>query len=499
MAFGFMELLMVLLTSGGGGNDLLDYMPSEAYWKAKGVEMTAERMAAELATAPPADLSKLVRDLGAADFALREAAMRKLRAAGPAAVPALERAAESEDPEVKMRARQLLQRAVAAGGQAKAVRKLMAIRALGELKAPQALPALRPLVAAAEPFVADYARQAIAAIEGKPYQRPAATKEELWKDLCLLPAECAIVAQMTMPGGRPIDFAAALDGIASRLPPGRDPAQMVEQLAQMLTMAAERVGNVRLHGVTLGVTGDVGDDAGYVVVIGRGVYDPAAAKATIQQIGGGTATQVEGVDVLSPEREVMLVPCSTRRFVLMAGDRDVPKPIGALVAALRRDSDKPQLDPQMQALLKGVDTASPTWAAVRMTDHYRQVPLFAPFDTIVVTSKAADAGTMALTIVARGKDAEAVGLAVDEFNAGLEKAKAGAQQAMAQMPAVKPMVDLMNSIRVQAEGATVTVTGKLEGQAGTLMMPLFMFAGVRAAPVARPAPVEVQPARPMPK
>jgi len=165
MAFGFIEILLALLTGGGGGNDLLDYMPTAAYWKAKGVEITAERMAAELATEEPADAAKLVRDLGADDFATREAAMKKLRAMGPAAAPALEQAADNDDPEVKMRARQLLQKVAATGGaQAKAVRRLMAVRALGKLKRPEGLAALRPLLASKEPFVADYARQAIAAV-----------------------------------------------------------------------------------------------------------------------------------------------------------------------------------------------------------------------------------------------------------------------------------------------------------------------------------------------
>lgn len=46
----------------------------------------------------------LVRDLGAADYAVRERASRRLRQSGPGALPALARAAASEDPEVRFRA-----------------------------------------------------------------------------------------------------------------------------------------------------------------------------------------------------------------------------------------------------------------------------------------------------------------------------------------------------------------------------------------------------------
>jgi hypothetical protein len=30
--------IVLLITGGGGGNDLLDYLATEAYWKAKGVK-----------------------------------------------------------------------------------------------------------------------------------------------------------------------------------------------------------------------------------------------------------------------------------------------------------------------------------------------------------------------------------------------------------------------------------------------------------------------------
>ncbi|GIW71691.1 MAG: hypothetical protein KatS3mg102_1233 [Planctomycetota bacterium] len=49
-----------------------------------------------------------IRDLGAADFHVREEATRALAAAGPEAIPALERAAQSPDPEVRWRAAEAL-------------------------------------------------------------------------------------------------------------------------------------------------------------------------------------------------------------------------------------------------------------------------------------------------------------------------------------------------------------------------------------------------------
>jgi hypothetical protein len=52
--------------------------------------------------------NQLVRQLGSSKFEEREAAMRALRALGEQAIPALKRAAGSNDPEVRRRATQLL-------------------------------------------------------------------------------------------------------------------------------------------------------------------------------------------------------------------------------------------------------------------------------------------------------------------------------------------------------------------------------------------------------
>ncbi len=54
------------------------------------------------------DVDSLIEQLGAADFQAREAATEKLIALGPKAVPALEKALLSDDPEVNWRAQQAL-------------------------------------------------------------------------------------------------------------------------------------------------------------------------------------------------------------------------------------------------------------------------------------------------------------------------------------------------------------------------------------------------------
>jgi hypothetical protein len=490
MHFGMMEMVFVLLSGGGMGNDLLDYLPTDAYWKAKGVTVSVERLVAELSPAEPVDTAALIRDLGADKHETREAAMQKLRALGPVALPALKKAAEADDPEVKTRARELLE-GLAGGTQAMAVRRLMAIRSLGELKKPEALPALRALLEAKEPFAADYARQAIAAIEGKPYERPQATKEMMGRDLCLLPAKCGAVAQMRMPGGQNMTFDKLLQSAATMLPPGQDAGKMLDELTQGICAVAERVGNIRLDAITLGVADDVGNKTGFVVVVARGLYDAQAVKAAFAQ-QNIASSKVEGVEVFSAVR-MWLIPCSNDRFIFAAGPSQEQLPVKDLVAALQANPEKPAFGAKMADLIKATDTSAMGWAAVVIGDTYRQASFLAPFETIAATTKKADDGGQGLTLVAVGKDAEAIKQAVAEVEKGIKEGSAELKQEAGRMAFMKPIADFMDSIRIENAGVKVTLTATMKGGTPMLVMPAMLFLGprgkeVRVAPAVAPAP-----------
>ncbi|MBM4042200.1 MAG: HEAT repeat domain-containing protein [Planctomycetes bacterium] len=500
MGFGMMEMLMLLLSGGGWGNDLLDYLPTSAYWRAKGVEVSVERMTAELAVAEPADLAQLIRDLGADRHATREAASAKLRALGPVAIPALKKAAESDDPEVRTRAKELLE-GLSGGAQANAIRRLMAIRTLGELKKPEALAALRPLLEAKEPFVADYAARAIATIEGRAHERAAASREMLWRDLCLLPANCGIVAQLRMPGGQTTPFEEALKAIVPVLPGDQDLGKAVGELTKGISAVAERVGNLRFEGITLGVADNVGNNAGFIVAVARGRYDAAAVKAAFTQLKLN-ATRVEGMDAFSPERDVRFIPCSDDRFIFAAGPSHEHVPLKELAAALQANGDKPALPAKMLDLIKGIEPDAPVWAAAVMSDAYRQASFLAPYDTITAVGKNAEGGVMALTVVAAGKDPEAVKASVAEVQKGVKQGLDQIQQHAAgpEMAFTKPIIELMQSIRVQAEGAKATLTAKLKGQGAAFLMPMMMLWGVRSGAHRVPPPqIEPMPAVPEPQ
>jgi hypothetical protein len=498
VAGGFAEVLFLVLIAGGGGNELLDYLPANAYWKAKGVPVTAERLLDELRAPAPPDVAALVRDLGAERHQTREEATRKLQALGAAAAPALRKAADSDDPEVRTRAGEILKALQGGGPQAQFVRRLMAIRTLGELRKPDALPALRPLLESKELFVADYARRAIAAIEGKPTAQPRVAKETLQTlqaDLCLLPASCAIVAQCTaMPGG-PVDFEKMIKETMAATVDLPAPPNLIEEVTKGIITAAEKVGNVRLDHATIGVAGDVGPQKGFIVVIARGLYDAEAAKAALKE-QGVTSEDLDGITVFSPAKESKLIPCSNDRFVLAAGPGPDDIPTKELAAAIKANRNEPAFHAKLAEMIKGIELGSPMWMAVRMTDAYRQGPVLAPFESAVLTSQRNQEGALAARLVAQGKDAAAVKAAADEIEKGLQQAKAEFARDAGRRPFVKPMAEIIESIRLTNEGERLVLTGAMKEPSQAVAF-VFVFlirvrGGTGVGPPPRPAPGPVE-------
>ena len=91
--------------------------------------------------------------------------------------------------------------------------------------------ALKPLTAAKEPFVAEYAKRAIANIEGKPYTRYAPTQETWEKDLWSLPKGMKMVVQMTMPPTGTLDWEKAL----AAFKPGPEDWSVLELMSHVVS------------------------------------------------------------------------------------------------------------------------------------------------------------------------------------------------------------------------------------------------------------------------
>ncbi|MDP6523952.1 MAG: HEAT repeat domain-containing protein [Kiritimatiellia bacterium] len=485
MAMGIMPLLMALMMSQNMGGDLLDYIPSADYWHYKDVEVTEVAMLMELGGGEEGDAAKLVQQLGSSKYKTREAATAQLRKMGARALPALREAAASNDVEVSSRARELIKNMPGESGKSGEVRRLMAIRTLGELKSEKALPALQQFADSKELFVADYAMAAVSDIKKGSHERPGISREWLERDLACLPAACALVAQSTVGKTRPESAGGWLNEMDRTMTTfsaqmGGTPPNFRAEVVKGFLGVVEKIGNVRLQSITVGVDGAIGDQKGFMLMIARGAFDSAAVKKWMLQ-SGMHATTRNGIEFFSPEDEVLFSLVSNDTLVFIAGANPAELPGAEVVRALTTKSPRMQLKKKVAELVSKVDRNSATWAIASITDSYRQVPFTEPFDTATLTVDHKDEGT-GLTLTATGKDAERVKASVDTMRAKQQESLAELKKQMAMAGPMAEMMKsaqkLMEGIKFDLDGQTATVTMTVSDDEGGIMSMPMMWMGM---------------------
>ena len=263
----FLMLLVMLI--GGGVRDLASCLPTDAYWKSKGVTVSIDQLSRELAPVKLADLSKLIDQLDSNDARERDAAASKIEALGTEAVAALKEATDSGSPEVAARARSLIAR-IRAASKVTAIRRLMAIRTLGEMKDAKANELLKTLAESKEMFESDYAKQALAKLDGKDYDVPPATPADRATELNLLPARLDVVMQ----AAPALQGNISLEKIVEQLPLTADQKESrLKESTQRLITFLESVGDIRLDVVTWGFYAAPPGVPGNSIFILRGQLD----------------------------------------------------------------------------------------------------------------------------------------------------------------------------------------------------------------------------------
>ncbi|MDB5324018.1 MAG: hypothetical protein JWN40_5649 [Phycisphaerales bacterium] len=496
-SFSIFSILFALLS--GGANDLLDFVSSDAYWKAKGATVSVEQLAGELKTQAGADVSELIKTLGNGDYPQREEAARKIVAQGAAALPGLEKAADDPDAEISNRARNLIQQ-IRLNSKANGVRRLMAIRTLGEMKKAEALPILKPLLASKEMFVADYAARAIAQIEGKAPLGRGAAAGLLKADLSLLPADCGVVGQLSLASAK----IASVDEAVKTVPPqpGEDRKAVLEQMNTQVITIVDQIGNVRIESVTFGVCDTIGPNDGYFAAIVRGKYDSAAVSAFIRNMGGMPVSTVAGATVLTPDQHMAFAFPGDDRALFVTGATPEKLPVKQILeAAAAVGTKEPAPHPvlaqkEFAPFIASLNDSARLWAVCKVSDSYRGAPVIQPFDTITLLGRQ-EKDKLSLRIAGAGKDAAAVKSAVDQVNQGVNEAKTGLAQVVQQMPMLKPMAEFVQSIDCAADGKNATMTGTFQGDTGNLLaFPLMLFsARAQAQPIQAP-PAVIEPVKP---
>jgi len=481
--FGTEFLFILLVFFGAGptaGNDVLDMIPTDSYWLAKKVTPTVEQLQRDAAPdKKPQNVDKLVKDLAADDFKTRDDAKKQLEQMGPEVAPLLKPALDSKDPEVAAVAATIMKQ-FSDKGRERAVRRLMAIRTLGERKEKAALPLLKTLVDSRELFVSDYALRAAAQIEGNKLTR-IDHRKEVAADLRLIPRGTGIVGQVT---GLP-SVALTLDKVVDQAldpananqfgmmaPGGKAPdkKQLLARLTKKLLEVVDKVGDLRIDGVTFGVSENIGPRGGWAIIALRGKYDAPAMLAAIKAAAGEDlkASREGNIDVVELAGEFTMIMPSNDQLIFVPSDRREDKGpiVEQLLAVLKGGKGEFEENKELVALMKTIDTTGPAWLAARLNADMRKEKMFEAFDSITLSSKIEKDG-VAYSLTGQGTDADKVKESADALTAGIQGAIGQIKPMVAQMKSMQAMVDVLESMKVATEGKTATLTGQIKPESMT--------------------------------
>lgn len=426
MGMGFIEILLLIVMNGGGGTDLLDYVPTDTYFEQNSVlAVTAEAMT---------------------------------------------RIAQNQD--------------------AKPTDRLMAIRALGEMGDEASLAVLEPLTDSAEPFVGGYARRSVAWICGDDPEPIEPVDADLMDaDLALLPSEVQIIGQsrgLTLNTG-PIGLKAMLGNLAAAS--GESVDDMVDQIAYQVLELVEVLGNIRLDTLTLGMSvREDGNGPGIVMVVARGRYDRSRllqmfeeeesdmAFFTIDEIEVASATQDWG------EQFVFMMPSDERMVFIFSEREGMQMPIDETAMLIQDGETEPALGGVLLDELDHIDrSTTPIWMAMEVPAGFKQgeaAEVLGAFDAVRMLGHANEAGDLVVDAWARGENAGAITQTVDVIrgyiNEGIEELSEEMQFDPAMAEVFGPIVQMLQSIEMTVEGTEVTGTMTLPNAGGGIMQMLFM-------------------------
>jgi hypothetical protein len=233
-------------------------------------------------------------------------------------------------------------------------------------------------------------------------------------------------------------------------------------MANSLIYVAEMTGNIRVDGVTMGVSDEIGPQSGFVVCYIRGQWDADAVKGAIQPQLNQTRTAGE-VEFMIPQMggTVAVALPTNDLFVVSSGPNPNSMPLDDIGAAVKSGKGKFENSTDLIKAIETVDTKQPLWAAMIVSDNYRQAPQLAAFDSITMVAKATEDG-MKYEAKAAGKDADAVKSAVDQFTTLINDARGELTQQATQTPSAQPLADFLNSIELKADGTNATATGVIK-------------------------------------
>jgi hypothetical protein len=424
MAMSFLPMILMFLGTSGSMNELLDLTDPRSYLEAQGIEYRVEAMLEVLAEPASKDLDTV---------------------------------------------------------KAQEVKKLLAMRALGALGDKAALPALEKAAAEKALFFDDYASAAIAAIEGKEYTTAGASADDLKADLALLPEGIGLVMQAQLDGGGKMDLRKVVGEALKAMPDAPQPDEVLKQVNGELGKIAGKIGNVRIDAVTFGLSADVGNDAGFAVVIARGKYDHRALESFLAEQRNTANHQIGGTMFLGIGGDnAALAPVSSERLILVTGAGWEHLPLKGLAARLKAQPTEPAFGKKLQKVIARADQSGSIWGAGLISEGMKEAPPLAPFDEIVLSTRELEGkGKTQLMLEGIGSDAASIKESVEEMEQTIGQGIAEIEQH--QQPGMAPIVGLMKGMKFTSKGLKGSISAEFDGKPANLVSLLVSMFASRAA------------------
>jgi hypothetical protein len=237
--------------------------------------------------------------------------------------------------------------------------------------------------------------------------------------------------------------------------------ERLQSLTEAVLTLAERVGNMRVDGVTVGLSGDISDRSGFLVAVLRGQFDRVAFAQLVTQLGTN-AGNVDGTDVFQPDNESAMFFATDNQAIYMAAPAGTSMPLKEVVAAVKTGKAGLERAEGIRALIKAAPTDQALWLVAHTTPEIRQFPQLSGFDTATLVGRQ-DGPTFQFQLSAQGTDPKKLELSMQELNRQLKITREWFESNAPVMPPLKPVRNFLRSIKPDVQGAKLTATATYQG------------------------------------
>ena len=250
----------------------------------------------------------------------------------------------------------------------------------------------------------------------------------------------------------------------------------------------ERIGNVRIDGLTAALSDDAGETTGWELTLIRGEFDAQALLGAARGLAHPADGVVKygtmhGIPIVQTDVDThIMFPSNNMMIIVMADeDKDRFARMLAMVYALEAGHGGMTEDKDLNGLIGKVDTTLPLWLVGTFNAEERREKLLSGVDWFAMTGVRKKEG-LAVRLAVAGDERRSVKRTLEELNGDVK----WVQQVMPQAGGFLPISAFLGSVRTEmdARGSEAVVSaevkGELPGAGWRLALPMLDWKGAGA-------------------